>query len=157
MSHAILPLLPSEGFLMSLAEYLTDHGWTCLPPGTLADPTPEEELTRRRARRDDHATSKAGAAAVAPRAGSQRAHLLAMYERNHWREEGLTDEEAAERAGLLGSCYWKRCGELRDEGWIEVVRDSDGTPVTRLGSAGSPRFASRITAAGRALHATLNP
>lgn len=28
--------------------------------------------------------------------------------------EGLTDEEAAEKAGLLNRTYWKRCGENRE-------------------------------------------
>lgn len=27
--------------------------------------------------------------------------------------EGLTDEEAAEKAGLMDHCWWKRAGELR--------------------------------------------
>ena len=120
----------------------------------------EEELTVRRARRSDHATSKAGAAAVAPRAGSQRARLLAVYaSSNAWRDlPGWTDEEAAEWCGLSGSCYWKRCGELRDGGWIEPVLDTvRGGELTRIGSAGSPRIVCRITPAGRALHATLNP
>mgnify|MGYP006921296537 CR=1 FL=1 len=154
-----LPLFPTDAELEHLAEYLTDRGWRCIRPDVArtwpVSTVPEEELTHARARRDDHATSKAAAAAVAPRAGSQRARLLAVYAQP-WMGGEWTDEEAAQRAGLLGSCYWKRCGELRDGGWLEVVA-VNGQEVTRTGAAGSPRIVCRITPAGRALHATLNP
>ncbi len=32
--------------------------------------------------------------------------------------QGLTDCEAAEKMGMLDTCYWKRCNELRQEGLI---------------------------------------
>lgn len=81
---------------------------------TLFDPRPG------RTRRDDWVTSIAGAESVAYRAGSQKARLLAAYEEYY--PMPLTDDEAARHAGLpITSCYWKRCGELRQDGAIVVV------------------------------------
>lgn len=72
-----------------------------------------------RARRDDWVTSIAGAQSVAYRAGSQKARLLAAYEAHY--PKGMTDDEAAVAARIpLTSCYWKRCGELRQDGAIVV-------------------------------------
>ena len=72
-----------------------------------------------RHRRDDWVTSITGASSVAYRAGSQKAKLLAAYEAAY--PAGLTDDEAAEAAGLdVRSCYWKRCGELRQDSAIVV-------------------------------------
>lgn len=140
--------------LEQLAAHLTTWGWQCTAPGVArtwpVTTVPEDELTHARARRDDRATSKAGAAAVAPRAGSQRARLLAAYA-SVPEGVGLTDEQAADLADLSGSCYWKRCGELRDGGHITW------TGTVAPGSAGVPRIRCVITPAGRALHATLNP
>jgi hypothetical protein len=81
------------------------------------------------------------------RVGSQLHRLLVAYGIHS--SIGLTDEEAAGRAGLLKSCYWKRCGELRDDKLIKVLY-KDGLPVARLGSAGTNRAVSCITDAGRA-------
>lgn len=92
-----------------------------------------------RVRRNDYATSRAGAEAIKLRAGSQKALLLIAFA-----DGELTDEEAAINAGLsLRSCFWKRCGELRDANLIEF------TGAQRVGSAGSACGVSAITAAGR--------
>lgn len=98
------------------------------------------EYREGRHRRNDHATSIAGANDVAYRAGSQKARLLDVF-RNHY-PGALTDEEAAKRAGLEDTCYWKRCGELREDGHIGQIFDRHGTPETRTGSAGVARILS---------------
>ena len=80
---------------------------------TLFDPRPG------RHRHDDWVTSIVGANSVAYRSGSQKAKLLAAYEAAY--PNGLTDDEACVTAGLpLTSCYWKRCGELRQDAAIVV-------------------------------------
>ena len=80
---------------------------------TLFDPRPG------RHRHDDWVTSIAGANSVAYRSGSQKAKLLAAYEAAY--PNGLTDDEACVTAGLpLTSCYWKRCGELRQDAAIVI-------------------------------------
>lgn len=93
-----------------------------------------------RHRIDDPLTSIEGAASVAYRAGTHKAKLLEVFAQA---PNGLTDEEAAERAGLLRAGYWKRCGELREDGFITP------TGATRLGEAGVSRMVSVITDAGR--------
>lgn len=90
-----------------------------------------------RHRTDDKPTSVAGAASVALRAGTQKARLLEVY-----RQGPATDEEAAARAGLLRSCYWKRCGELREDGLIKA------TGETRVGEAGVSREVCALTPSG---------
>ena len=95
------------------------------------------KLIIRRTRKDDWDTSKAGAESVKYRAGSQKARLMDVYREAY--PSGLTDEEAAEKADLLNSCYWKRCGELREEGCIAVLTNN-GEQVVRTGSAGVPRI-----------------
>lgn len=95
-----------------------------------------------RARSGDHATSIEGATAVSSRAWNQRDRLLDAFASSPI--HGLTDEEAAIKAGLEHSCYWKRCGELRAEGLIAATVD------TRRGRAGVSRTISKITMAGRA-------
>lgn len=80
---------------------------------------PETDTAPGRARRDDHASSKAGAASVAMRAGTQKHRLLTAYAAAG--HEGLTDDAAAIAVGLDRSCFWKRCGELRDVGAIETT------------------------------------
>jgi len=97
------------------------------------------EYREGRHRRDDHATSIEGANDIAYRAGSQKARLLDVF-RDARRP--LTDEEAAIRAGLEHTCYWKRCGELREDGHIKQVLDPQGNPVTRTGAAGVSRIVS---------------
>jgi hypothetical protein len=85
---------------------------------------------RGRTRTGDYSTSVEGAASVAYRAGSQKDRLLKVYAAH---PGGLTDEEAAYICGLLDSCYWKRCNELRQDGKIVV------TERTRKGRAGVSR------------------
>ena len=84
-----------------------------------------------RVRRDDYQTSIEGAEAVESRAENQQTALLKAFTAAG--ETGLTDEEAAAAAGLLGSCYWKRCGELRRAGRITF------NGQTRRGGAGVSR------------------
>lgn len=69
-----------------------------------------------RARTSDPVTSHEGGETVALRAGSQKVKLLASYFRAAAR--GLTDDEAALWTGLDRSCFWKRCSELRQDGYI---------------------------------------
>ena len=91
-------------------------------------------------RRNDGATSTGGAKAITVRAGSQRAKLLATYLRDH-----LTDEEAGNVSGLASlpkCCYWKRCSELRQAGYISP------TGETRVSSAGVEQQVCRITTLG---------
>jgi hypothetical protein len=92
-------------------------------------------------RRNDKATSKAGAQSMTVRGGSQRAKLLVEYFRSH----DLTDEEAGKASGLAllpKCCYWKRCGELRQAGYIMP------TGETRISSAGVEQQVCTITAEG---------
>jgi hypothetical protein len=102
-----------------------------------------------RARATDPATSHTAADSVAYRSRSQKARLLAAYGHDYYGrngEVGLTDDEAALRAGLERSCFWKRCGELRADGMIA------DTGTTRRGPIhGEPRMVCIITAAGRAV------
>lgn len=106
------------------------------------DADPRHSTTR--VRTDDHATSEEGGRAVGARAPNQRLLLLLQWRQAD--EDGLTDEEAGERAGLLGSCHWKRAGELRAEGWIAWDVDHK----TRKGHAGVSRKISHITDEGKA-------
>ena len=95
-----------------------------------------------RARKDDYDTSKAGAANVQLRAGTQKTKLLEAFRQAS--PKSLTDEQAAILAGIpLTSCYWKRCGELRDLGLIEWVMLPDGTHEMRDGSQGTMRNTSK--------------
>lgn len=95
-----------------------------------------------RTRAVDHGTSVQGADSVAYRAGSQKARLLAAYAEAGSR--GLTDDEAAVACGLERSCFWKRCGELRQDGMIE------STGLTRVGPMfGERRIVSVITGKGQ--------
>lgn len=89
-------------------------------------------------RRNDGATSGAGAKAMTVRAGSQRATLLSAY----YVQDDLTDEEAGKVSGLSSlpkCCYWKRCSELRQAGFIEP------TGETRVSSAGVEQQVCAIT------------
>ena len=112
---------------------------------------------RGRYREPDWQTSVAAGRSVAYRAGTQKAALLAAF-RSAW-PEGLTDEEAAVRADLsLSSEYSKRCGELRQDGYITVVYEN-GEPLTRPGSSGMDRIVSVALETPRPLPAsdTLTP
>ncbi len=99
----------------------------------------ELDFSRGRTRNPDHESSEEGARSIAYRAGTQKARLL--YEYGSPRAlffGGMTDEEAAELAGLLGVCYWKRCNELRQDGKIVP------TGETRPGRAGVQRIVCRL-------------
>lgn len=92
----------------------------------------------------DQATSRAGAADVRLRLGSQQAQLLAAYAEN---PNGLTDEQAGYATGLAHNrscCYWKRCSELRHKGFL---RD---TGRVLEASSGSLQMVCEITKAGLA-------
>lgn len=72
----------------------------------------------------------------------QRDQLLLSY---HWCGDlGFTDEQAAHRAGLLGTTFWKRCGECRQLGYIAPLK---GNPV-RKGTSGVSRMICQITQDG---------
>jgi hypothetical protein len=101
-----------------------------------------------RVRRDDHSTSIAGADDIAKRAGGQKAILLSAFADAG--SDGLNDEQAAERAGVnMRSCWWKRCGELRDLGLIQFLFDAQGNEITRVATSGVARKVSVITPLGR--------
>jgi hypothetical protein len=92
-------------------------------------------------RRDNGTTSTSGAKAMTVRAGSQRATLLATYYAEHF----LTDEEAGKVSGLAmlpKCCYWKRCSELRQAGYIKP------NGKTRVSTAGVEQQICHITAEG---------
>lgn len=89
---------------------------------------------RRLAKNNDTGGSKAGAASVSMRSGTQKALLLEQYAT---RTEGLTDDEAANLAGLLvkpGCCWWHRCSDLRHDGLIVAtgMRESALTKEQRM-------------------------
>lgn len=89
----------------------------------------------------DPITSVKAGGDVKPRRTSQAMLLLAEYLYG-----GLTDEEAGMASGLAlkpKCCYWKRCSELRAEGFIIP------TGETRLSSAGSAMQVCEITEEGR--------
>ena len=95
------------------------------------------------ARRTDPRTSKAAGESVKMRAGSQKHILLCSY---MLAENGLTDEEAGEDSGLAHRrkcCYWKRCSELRQAGFIAP------TGETRLSSTNEQQQVCAITEAGK--------
>lgn len=73
---------------------------------------------------------------------SQKHKLLAAFAER----ADMTDEEAGKVTGLYSSraCYWKRCGELRDLGYIE------DTGRTRPSKCGHEVIVSTITQAGLA-------
>lgn len=98
-----------------------------------------------RTRTGDYETSNEGAADVASRADAQKLHLLKIFALGGNSKWGLTDEEAAFRADLQQSCYWKRCGELRAAGLIEFTGEH------RVGAAGVRRRVSIITERGRSV------
>jgi len=92
---------------------------------------------------DGPATSRAAAAAASPRTGSQKALLLQAYLQAG--DAGLTDEEAAKATGLYqreGCCWWKRCSDLRTDGFIAPTGEQ------RMGAAGHPRDVCAVTVTG---------
>lgn len=79
----------------------------------------EPDWKNGRHRNPDWKTSVLGAESVAYRAGSQKAKLLQAYKDAY--PHALTDDEACRDAGLpMTTCYWKRCGELRQDSAIVV-------------------------------------
>jgi hypothetical protein len=93
-------------------------------------PTPASVLHRA----TDGDTSREAARSVSMRSGSQKARLLDVYANSGV----LTDDEAADRAGLLtkpGCCWWHRCSDLRKEGLIVQVniKTSKLTGEERMG------------------------
>lgn len=94
------------------------------------------------ARNTDPDTSNEGVRDVLPRAASQQQKLLMAYAAHPM---GLTNEEAGQHAGLahLGTCFWKRCGELAKEGFITFTGSS------RKASTGSYQRVHAITDKGR--------
>lgn len=145
------------------AMAVCDPTWTLLHRqvtewATESSITRPAEQTRVRARSGDPSTSAAGGRSVARRAGSQSVRLLRVYATTVWYRDGVrltafTDSEAATAAIVPArSCWWKRCSELRQDGLIEVMRNSDGTEVTRPDSvSGEARIVCRITDDGRRL------
>jgi len=96
-----------------------------------------------RHRRNDRDGSVRGAGSVAYRASSQKYRLLVAFHMAG--EHGLTDDEAALMVALDRSCFWKRCGELRQDGMIV------DTGTTRTGPLfGEQRMVSTVTALGAA-------
>lgn len=106
---------------------------------TLLDLIPRPETMARTA---DPSTSKRAADDARPRISPQKVTLLECYE--FAGSDGLTDEEAGDHSGLSANrrcCYWKRCSELRQAGFIVPAGE-------RLSSAGSAQRVCRITEAG---------
>jgi len=102
------------------------------------------------ARHTDPITSHLGASDVRLRRDSQKVQLLIEYAKRP-----MTDEEAGYASKLAMKpkcCYWKRCSELRDLGFIADMG------VTRLSSAGSAMMVCDLTREGRiALQNVLDP
>lgn len=100
-------------------------------------------FAHRGARNTDPETSKVAAKSVSMRSDSQRARLLRTYS-----AEPQIDEQAAQAAGVnMRSCWWKRCSELRELGFIEPV-EVFGVVLTIVSSQGEACRAHRITDAG---------
>lgn len=53
---------------------------------------------------------------MSEKAPTIRERIYAEYVRAG--DRGLTDDEAALASGMLDTCYWKRCNELRQDGLI---------------------------------------
>lgn len=139
--------------LSSVAEKLRAAGWTVLPPMS-----PEEALLMAQEFSTDGLSLDVSGLKPEirrPGVGSQSYRLLHGYVAAArtasigGKERGFTDEQAAEWAGLLASCYWKRTGELRGGGLIEPIKDEEGAILTRTGKSGVSRMICRITSDGR--------
>jgi hypothetical protein len=90
----------------------------------------------------DPDTSRAATRSLGVRAGSQRHTLLQAYATA---TGGLTDEEAGTVTGLADTprcCYWKRCSELRQAGYIAP------TGGARASTAGEMQQVCAITETG---------
>jgi hypothetical protein len=95
------------------------------------------------ARHTDPETSHM-AAKMPFRRNSQRHQLLTEYEKLP-PSLGLTDEEAAEEAGIFRGCPWKRCSELREMGLILPTGEH------RVSTMGAEQRVCRITEKGLAI------
>lgn len=130
-------------YLIRVADMRSPRTYTWLPFGF--DPRPPAQILNfpGQARREDPVTSQDAARLVTARATSARIRILeAHYKLDH--DRGLTDEEAAQAAGLdLASEYATRCSELRALGVLEDL------PIRRLSKSGNMRQARRITDTGR--------
>ena len=63
----------------------------------------------------------------------------------------MTDEQAGIKSGLHskpGCCYWKRCSELRQMGFIKVVYVAPFVPATRTSRAGEQQQVCELTETG---------
>ena len=99
-------------------------------------------------RTNDPETSTKAAQSLWVRSGSQRAKLLAQYA-----HDAMTDEEAGNASGLAmlpKCCYWKRCSELRQAGYIAP------TGEVRQSSARVDQQVCSITQAGHDLLRSLS-
>jgi len=96
------------------------------------------------ARNTDPITSHKAGDGLKIRAGTQQWFLLnAFLEHPVF---GMTDEEAGVFTGLANlprCCYWKRCSELRQAGYIEPNGEE------RLSTVGNKQQVCIITKAGR--------
>lgn len=100
------------------------------------------------ARHDDPQTShQAAVAARTPRARSIMTTLLRVFAS---RAQGLTADEVTIIASMeLGSGVWKRCSDLKRQGWVEP------NGLTRRGASGRAQDVLVITDAGRAVLADM--
>lgn len=129
MSRQGLGVAMSDGVQLALAPSPVATVADTAPLGMAASASP--------------ATSRAAAVAASPRTGSQKARLLEAYLSAG--DGGLTDEEAAKACGLYeleGCCWWKRCGDLRRDGFIHP------TGQQRTGVTGHARDVCAVTVAG---------
>lgn len=108
------------------------------------EPLPSKDLT------DPQVRAAVIAAAMARH--SQKVSLLEVYRAAG--EPGLTYEEAADVLGWTNTrkCWWRRCGNLREEGLIE----RHGTPQVRRGTQGPECAVYVISPAGLAALAALD-
>lgn len=100
-----------------------------------------------RARHSDPETSRLAAGRLLSAKSQARLLLDAHLEA----PGGLTDAEAARRAGLNrdGICWWHRCSDLRALGLIEWLRDDNGKVRKMRGLHNRDVGVSVITGKGR--------
>lgn len=117
------------------------------PPTKTGPPIVGIVSPRSGARATDPVTSKESAKEVQVRAGSYRAQILAVY----ITAQGiaLTDVQASRLAKMPDrSCWWKRCSELRQGGYIEdtgeVFHDPETDKDVMLCRATEKGFSARI-------------
>ena len=98
-------------------------------------------------RRSDPWTSVEAAYEIGLKARTQKLRLLVAYRTAG--AAGLIAEEAGTRSGLNSHplcCYWHRCTDLRDDGFIEPIKPRQ----TRKASSGKHQMVCAITDRGRA-------